>query len=111
LNKLNQFKKNFRTAQTDAEKFLWFHLRSCRLGNYKFRRQHPIKHFIVDFVCLEKKLIIELDGGQHIERKEYDDARSNQLRQYGYQVLRFWNHDVLNDGQDVLVAIYEALTR
>ena len=98
-----------RTSQTDAERFLWHHLRNRCLGDYKFRRQHVIKNFIVDFVCLEKKLIVELDGGQHIEQQKYDDKRSYVLEQNGYRIIRFWNHEVLNNSQDVLAVIYQAL--
>ncbi len=71
-------------------------------GALKFRRQQPIGEYIVDFVCLEKKLIVELDGGQHTTTKEYDDARTSWLQGRGYRVLRYWNHDVLKAPEIVL---------
>ena len=69
---LNHFKKSLRKSQTDAEGILWYHLRNGNFQNHKFRRQHLLCGYIVDFVCLEKRLVIELDGGQHAERNEYD---------------------------------------
>lgn len=94
---------------TDAEKWVWARLRNRELCGWKFRRQHPIGPFIVDFVCIEKKLIIELDGGQHAENLESDAKRSEYLREKGYQMLRFWNNDVLKEGEVVLEAILSSL--
>ena len=82
-----------------------------RVGGCKFRRQQPIGEYAVDFVCQEKKLIIELDGGQHSETKEYDDARTSWLQGRGYRVLRYWNHDVLMTPQVVLSDIFAQLER
>ena len=94
---------------TEAEKLLWSHLRMWQLDNYKFRRQQPIGPYIVDFVCLEKRLIIELDGGQHAEQIDYDTERDGWLRDQGFNVLRFWNHDVLGNIESVKEKIYEKL--
>jgi very-short-patch-repair endonuclease len=102
--KARQLRKNL----TDAERLLWAKLRRRQLENCKFRRQHPIGNFIVDFVCLDKKLVIEVDGGQHLDNP-YDDRRTHWLEEQGYKVLRFWNHDVLAKTDAVLQAIHDAL--
>jgi very-short-patch-repair endonuclease len=94
--------KSLRSNQTDAEAKLWYHLRAYRFMGLKFKRQKPVGNYIVDFVCIEKKLIIELDGGQHAEKAEYDKARTKFLESEGYHVLRFWNHEVLNELEAVL---------
>jgi very-short-patch-repair endonuclease len=106
---LNRFKKSLRKSQTDAESRLWYHLRNRNFQNYKFRRQHILRGYIVDFVCLEKNLVIELDGGQHAERNEYDSARTIKLEADGFQVLRFWNNEIFNNMDGVLETIYKAL--
>jgi very-short-patch-repair endonuclease len=93
---LKHFKKSLRKLQTDAERVLWYRLRNRNFQNYKFRRQHILCGYIVDFLCLEKKLIIELDGGQHAETNEYDSARTLKLETDGFQVLRFWNNEIFN---------------
>lgn len=103
--------KILRQNQTDAEKHLWYYLRAKRLQGYKFRRQHLLHPYIVDFVCLEKKFIIELDGGQHIDQVAYDEKRTLILRSKGFSLLRFWNHDVLQETNMVLNEILSALTR
>jgi very-short-patch-repair endonuclease len=106
---LSQFKKALRVSQTDAEEVLWYYLRNrCFLG-VKFRRQHVLRGFIVDFVCLEKRLVIELDGSQHAEREGYDVMRTKILEEDGYRVLRFWNNDVLEDIELVLDVIDEVV--
>ena len=84
-----------RNNPTDAERILWRHLRFRQLVGYKFRRQRPIGRFIVDFVCLEKNLVIEIDGGQHSEQKSYDSKRDAWIRTKGFRVLRFWDHEVI----------------
>jgi very-short-patch-repair endonuclease len=86
-----------RKNPTKTEKILWGHLRFWQVDGYKFRRQQPLGKYIVDFVCLEKKLIIELDGGQHAEQSSYDAERDAWLRDQGFSVLRFWNNDVLQN--------------
>ena len=93
---------------TDAERHLWYHLRANRLG-FKFKRQVPIGEYIVDFVCLEKRLIIELDGGQHIDNQIYDKKRTDWLKTRGFKVLRFWNHDVFQQTVSVLDVIMTTL--
>jgi very-short-patch-repair endonuclease len=94
---------------TDAEICLWRRLREQRLRNYKFRRQQPIGRYVVDFVCLQNRLVIELDGGQHVESKEVDTARTQWLESQGFRVLRFWNDDVLCKTDTVMRAIWSAL--
>lgn len=94
---------------TDAEKKLWRHLRLKNIGGNKFRRQQPIGKYIVDFVCLEKKLIVEVDGGQHSEEITYDNERTAWLESEGYRILRFWNNEVLEDVEIVSEVILKAL--
>jgi len=100
-----------RRDSTDAERRLWSYLRGRQLENFKFRRQHPIGPFIVDFCCIEKKLVIELDGGQHLDDQQYDARRTNLLAQSGYRVVRFWNGDVLSNIAGVLEQIGSELSR
>jgi very-short-patch-repair endonuclease len=104
-NKARSLRKN----QTDVEQLLWKYLRNRQLFNYKFRRQFPIEPYVADFVCLELKLIIELDGGQHACRINYDDQRSLFLGQRGFKVIRFWNNDVIENTEGVLQAIHLAI--
>jgi very-short-patch-repair endonuclease len=89
--------RQLRTDPTAAERVLWRHLRLRQLDGYKFRRQQPLGPYIADFVCFEKCLIIELDGGQHSERVVYDTERTTWLQARGYRVLRFWNHQIFRD--------------
>jgi len=97
--------KHLRTHQTDAEQRLWYHLRAHRFMEMKFKRQKPIGRYIVDFVCLEQRLIIELDGDQHAESHVYDQERDTWLRAQGYTVLRFWNNEVMQELENVLEQI------
>ena len=90
---------------TDAERAIWSSVRNRQLGGFKFRRQRPIGSYIVDFVCVEKKIVIEIDGGQHALNTEHDDKRSEFLRNKGYRILRFWNSDVLKEKNAVLEEI------
>ncbi len=106
---LRSFAQRLRGQQTDAEQKLWMRLRNGLLKGWKFRRQHPIGNFIVDFCCLEGMLIIELDGGQHVQRVEADQERSKYLSSVGFQLLRFWNDDVLMKTDDVLEEIVRVL--
>jgi very-short-patch-repair endonuclease len=94
---------------TDAERLLWRAFRDRQIGGCKFRRQHPIQPFIVDFVCVERKLIIEVDGGQHANKAKEDANRSDYLRNKGYRLLRFWNNQVLQETNAVLDTILAAL--
>jgi len=97
-----------RKEPTPAEAKLWAHLRNEQLG-VKFRRQHAVGNYIPDFVCIQKKLIIELDGGHHVEQAEYDAERTKFLESQGYKVIRFWNNDVMNDINGVIRNIQFAL--
>ena len=103
--------RSLRRRQTDAEKFLWQHLRNRQLNGCKFRRQQPISPYIVDFACLEKKLIIELDGSQHMKAMEYDKPRDNFLKGKGFTVLRFWNNEIFAETEAVLELIYRKLNQ
>ena len=103
--------RTLRRKSTDAERLLWKHLRMRQLGEYKFRRQQPIGPYIVDFVCLEKRLIIELDGGQHTEQAEYDEERSAWLRNREYRVLRYWNNDLLKAPDVIMANIVEEIEK
>jgi len=101
--------RSLRRGGTDAEQLLWRHLRSRQLDGFKFRRQMWFCGFIADFACVEAKLIVEADGGQHAEATEYDDRRSAAFAAEGYRTLRFWNNDVLENIEGVLTAIRDAL--
>jgi 5-methyltetrahydrofolate--homocysteine methyltransferase len=97
--------------QTEAEKRLWFKLRDKQLYGIKFRRQEPVGKYIVDFVCFEKKLIIEIDGNPHKETevKTNDNQRTIWLKEQGFRVLRFWNGDITNNLESVLKKINNSL--
>jgi len=94
---------------TDAERLMWFRLRNGQIGGLKFRRQEPIGKYIIDFVCAEKNVVVELDGGHHGEDKQmrYDKTRTEYLQKRGYKVLRYSNADVLNNTQNVLQNIWD----
>ncbi len=98
-----------RRDMTDAERILWKHLRSRQLQGFKFRRQMGLRGFIADFACVEARLVIEADGGQHDLQTEQDELRTAAFAQEGYRVLRFWNHHILGNIDGVLVTIAEAL--
>lgn len=104
-----QFARKLRATLTDAERALWYHLRAKRFCNFKFRRQFPIGPYIVDFVCMDKRLVIECDGGQHFASRA-DRERDRWLIKKGYRVLRFWNPDVLQNIEGVLEVIVAACT-
>ena len=95
--------RNLRKNQTDAEQILWLQLKNRRLLNHKFRRQFAIEPYITDFVCLDLKLIIELDGSQHNE--QVDSERTKFLNQRGFKVIRFWNNDLFTNLEAVLEQI------
>jgi very-short-patch-repair endonuclease len=107
---MKELAKKLRKNQTDAENALWYYLRGRRMTGCKFRRQHPVGPFIVDFVCLERNLIVEVDGGQHATQVDEDESRTTYLGSQGYRVLRFWNNEVLTEVENVLEVIYRALT-
>jgi very-short-patch-repair endonuclease len=98
-----------RKQTTPAEKKLWAALRLMREDGIHFRRQHAIGNYITDFCTPRKRLIIELDGSQHLEQEEYDGERTAYLKSKGYQVLRFWNHDIIKNIDDVLNVIWNVL--
>ena len=102
--------KELRNNPTEAERILWQHLRFRQFGGYKFRRQQPLGNYIVDFVCLGKRLVVEVDGGQHNSQHSYDERRDAWLEQQGFRVLRFWNNEVLQNVEGVKGAIWQALT-
>jgi very-short-patch-repair endonuclease len=109
MSNLLGLSRNLRTRQTDAENLLWRRLRGKQLAGVKFRRQHPIGKYIVDFVCLKKRLILEIDGGQHALEKDKDDERAKWLTAEGYHILRFWNNEVLENLPGVLETVRLAL--
>jgi len=101
--------RELRREDTGAEARLWSALRDRRLGGWKWRRQVPQGPFIVDFLCPEASLVVEVDGGQHAERVDYDARRTAYLEGLGLRVLRFWNHAVLTNRDGVCLTILEAL--
>ena len=103
--------RNLRRKQTDAERKMWRVLRGRQFENSKFRRQEPIGQYIVDFVRLERQLIIEIDGGQHNQQPEIkkDEIRTKWLEKKGFKVIRFWNTDVLLNIEGVAIRILEAI--
>lgn len=105
---MEERRKNLRNSLTREEAILWNRLKSSYLG-YKFRRQHGIGNFIADFYCPTKKLVIELDGSQHLENQEYDRERSDYFESLGIKVARFWNSDVNNNIDGVVMKIREIL--
>jgi len=109
MDKLRHRARDLRNNTTDAERALWRVLRGRQLQGFRFRRQVPIGGFIADFVCPQAKLIIELDGGQHAERSEYDAARTSRLEAMGYRVLRYWDNDVLLRLESVVDDIFRRL--
>ena len=101
--------KQLHRNMTPAEEKLWQYLRAHRMGDVHFRNQHAIGNYIVDFCAPRRKLIIELDGSQHLGQQDYDAERTKYLELRGYQVLRFWNHDVMNHIDEVLNVIWKVL--
>ena len=101
--------RDLRRNPTVAEQRLWHRLRGRQLDGFRFRRQVPVGPFIVDFLCVEARLVVELDGGQHGEDSGEDGRRTAWLVAQGYRVVRFWNNDVLGNTVTVLEAILAAL--
>jgi len=108
---LRERARYLRKNATDAENHLWKFLRCRFLGQYRFKRQVLIGNYIADFVCSWKKLVIELDGGQHDEKRYYDETRTEFLKSQGYKVLRFWNHTVLTETDSMLEVILNELNK
>ena len=104
----NGLQRKLRGQMTDAEKRLWQRLRGRQMAGFKFRRQHPFMDFVLDFVCLETRLAVELDGSQHQDNLR-DRVRDQRLHEAGYLVLRFWNNQVLEETDAVADAIGAAL--
>ena len=104
----NERARALRHNMTGAEKRLWSSLRGKQLEGFRFRRQHPLGPYIVDFICHEKKLVIEVDGGHHGEGDQavHDAARNTWIRSRGYRIIRFWNVDVLKNPDEVVRHIY-----
>jgi len=96
---------------TDAERLLWQALRGRQMAAHKFRRQHPLGDYILDFVCLEKKLVIEVDGGQHSEQRDADTKRADKLAKAGFSIIRFWNNEVIWEFEAVKERIWLALQK
>jgi very-short-patch-repair endonuclease len=101
--------RHLRRNPTNVERLLWQRLRFWQVEGYKFRRQQPLGKYIVDFVCLKRRLIIELDGGQHAENSQYDKERDVWLRDQGFVVLRLWNNEVLSNIDGVIQVIVKEL--
>jgi very-short-patch-repair endonuclease len=101
--------RRLRAESTDVERKLWSALRGRRQGGPKFRRQVPIDRYFADFACVEAKLVIELDGGQHADQVEYDERRTATLEACGWRVIRFWNNDVVENLEGVVDAILAEL--
>src|SRR3989344_2409125 len=111
MSSLIKYAKKLRKEMTEAEKTLWYILQSKNLRGLKFRRQESIGQYIVDFVCFSKKLVIELDGGQHAEVSQHRDIiRDSWLKSQGFKVIRFWNNEVLNNRDGVVEEIIKYLS-
>ena len=108
ISKLRGRAKEMRSQPTDAEHRLWQILRAHRFAGYKFRRQVPIDFYVADFICFRKRLIIELDGGQHAENKR-EQGRDVFLDEQGFRVLRIWNNDLFTNEEGVMTSILNAL--
>jgi very-short-patch-repair endonuclease len=108
---LHQRARRLRREQTSFEAKLWKCLRGRQFDQFKFRRQFPVKGYIADLCCPEKKLIVELDGGQHLDQASYDSERTAKLEGFGYIVMRFWNSEITENIEGILEAIYTELNK
>ncbi len=108
LDRPTERARDLRNEATNAEQMLWRQLKGSRLQDLKFSRQMPIAGYFADFVCRSHKLIVELDGSQHVEGQPHDDARTVQLEAAGYRVVRFWNNDLTSNMPGVLETILNA---
>lgn len=106
---LKQRSRDLRKNLTDAEQKLWQKLRHKQINDHKFRRQFVLGNYIVDFICLDKRLIVEVDGGQHMDNVDYDLHRDEWLKSQNFKALRFWNNQVLNEIDSVLEVISQNL--
>ena len=109
MQKMTFYARELRANSTEAEMTLWRLIRGRQIAGFKFRRQVVFENYIVDFVCFERKLVIELDGGQHMIQAEYDANRTDYLNSCGFQVLRFWNHQVFDNPIAVQERLHQAL--
>lgn len=105
---LTPLARQLRKQSTPEEKIIWYHLRSRRFQHFKFRRQFSIDKYIVDFICLAKRLIVEIDGGQH-NQSSADQIRDNYLQQQKFTILKFWNNEINSNLEAVLSKIYQQL--
>jgi len=101
--------RELRRSPTHIERLLWNRLRFWQIDGFKFRRQQPLGNYIADFVCFERRFIVEIDGGQHAAKKEYDAKRDSWLHDQGFIVLRFWNSDIVENMEGVLQSILDNL--
>jgi very-short-patch-repair endonuclease len=108
---LRDIARRLRKDVTEAEQFAWKRLRQRQVGNFKFRRQQELGPYIVDFVCLESRLIFELDGGQHAENAEADRIRTQWLEGQGFRVCRVWNHQVFQEWDTIVQELERLLVR
>ena len=104
---ITRIAKNLRKSSTVAERLLWRHLRAKQVEGYKFRRQEPMGNYVVDFVCFEKRMIIEVDGSQHQIEKDKDNKRDKRFKEQGFRILRFWSNEVIKNTDGVLTVIRE----
>ena len=109
LKKYLGLRKSLRNNMTEAEKKLWLYLKNSQLG-HKFRRQASIGNYIVDFYCPAKKLVIEIDGSQHIEQEQKDIERTKYLESLNIKVIRFWNNDVLKETEEIVNKIINVIS-
>jgi very-short-patch-repair endonuclease len=108
--KSQRLQRALRKRMTDAERRLWSALRGREMHGLKFRRQHPFENYILDFVCLEAMVVIEVDGGQHADQGSADQDRTELLQRAGFRVLRFWNNEVLAELSTVRQKIWDELS-
>jgi very-short-patch-repair endonuclease len=101
-----KLQQTLRNNMSKAEQALWYLLRGRQICGLKFRRQHPFDDYILDFVCLENRLIIEVDGGQHGQQAKYDEIRAQKLQAAGFRLLRFWDNEVLKEAESVKEKIW-----
>jgi very-short-patch-repair endonuclease len=104
------FARKLRKEMTDTERFVWDRIRHRQIGGFKFRRQAPVGHFIVDFICFEAKVILEFDGDQHDSARLEDAARTHWLQSQGFRVARFWNHEVFEDWESIEAHLHSLVT-
>ena len=98
--------KQLRDRQTEAEIYLWDHLKFLNIPNIRIKRQHPVLYFIADFYCHEARLVVEIDGEIHEQQKEYDDGRSAEMERYHIKVIRFTNSEIVNNMEEVIKVIH-----